>query len=349
MKKIVAICSLLLLYAVHSSAQGYEGKNQFLIDSEGIPTLTTGLEKEFQIDNKGKNILTLRVISVEYSDSTNMSCILNAKILATIKGKEFKFNLLANDYGINGIDIVRRGKSIIKDGIVLQEGDEQIIEMNTYLRLHAPFVIIVNYEVGKVFKEVVENSFAKVPAYDKTEYVEKQYAAYMAKEREKQEALERSRLQRAKEDSLRTVGREHQEMLLTPEYLANWIGASFFTKESIEKDCCVEPMAYNGGLIMYDFSKCPVSMAFDDASNVCVEISFRLFGEDGYQMKRDLINYGYKLQSKSTGDLIIENNFQNVQTGTTSIYKCKLKNGGYSTCRITEGQAMMFTFFRTKK
>lgn len=32
-----------------------------------------------------------------------------------------------------------------------------------------------------------------------------------------------------------------------------------------------------------------------------------------------------------------------------SIYKCALKNGGCSVCQITEGQAFMFEFYRSKK
>jgi len=65
-------------------------------------------------------------------------------------------------------------------------------------------------------------------------------------------------------------------------------------------------------------------------------------------MKEKLIAYGYKLQNQSR-ELIAENNFENLQTGKRSVYKCKLKTGDYSTCIIIEGQAMMFTFYRTSK
>lgn len=46
---------------------------------------------------------------------------------------------------------------------------------------------------------------------------------------------------------------ERCEKLLTPEYLANWVGASFFTKENIEKDCGVYPSAYSGGKCFITF------------------------------------------------------------------------------------------------
>ena len=47
--------------------------------------------------------------------------------------------------------------------------------------------------------------------------------------------------------------------------------------------------------------------------------------------------------------LIAENNFRDMQYGTHSVYKCKLKNGGYSVCELLEGQAFMFTFYRSAR
>ncbi len=148
-------------------------------------------------------------------------------------------------------------------------------------------------------------------------------------------------------DSIEATYAEHRKLLLTPPYLAYWVGASFFTKENIEKDCDVRPVAYHGGAVMYSFPLCGVTMEFEDTHHVCVELSFRLFGKMGYDMKKELIEYGYKLQSQSK-DLIAENNFSDLTEGRRSVYKCKLDHGGYSTCIILEGQAMMFTFYRTK-
>lgn len=136
--------------------------------------------------------------------------------------------------------------------------------------------------------------------------------------------------------------------MLTPEYLANWVGASFFTKENIEKDCGVYPSAYSGWKVFYNFPKCPVTMEFTEDKQVCIYLSFRLFGEDGYNFRKELINYGYKLRSKSEA-LVAENNFGDLMNGIVSIYKCALKNGGFSVCQITEGQAFMFEFYRSKK
>ena len=43
------------------------------------------------------------------------------------------------------------------------------------------------------------------------------------------------------------------------------------------------------------------------------------------------------------------NNFDDLTNGKVSVYKYALKNGGYSACKITEGQAFMFEFYRSKK
>ena len=289
-----------------------------------IPEMKPGLKCDYRIDKKGKNVLTLEVLNVTYKDSSSRACFSEWEIKASVKGADLKAWL--NGY------------------VTLKEGEDYIFKYPHWYKLGESEKIRWSYTPNGLFAEETYFNFAYYPPYDPAAY----WAAQERKEKLRQEEEARLARERAKADSVRYAYRERQNMLLTPEYLANWVGASFFTKESIEKDCEVSPVAYNGGYVFYDFSKCPVTMEFDDKTHVCIEISFRLFGEDGYQMKSDLIDYGYELKSKSHGDLIAENNFQNLQTGTTSIYKLKLKNGGYSTCRITEGQAMMFTFNRTK-
>ena len=126
------------------------------------------------------------------------------------------------------------------------------------------------------------------------------------------------------------------------------LGRCFFLHQSsIEEELGITPVAFNGGYVMYDFPLCGVTMQFSGRSQVCTELSFRLYGEDGWNMKQQLLNYGYKLQSKSE-DLIAENNFGDLQTGTRSVYKVKLNSGDYSTLVLVEGQAFMFTFYRSR-
>ncbi len=289
-----------------------------------IPVLESGLKTEFRIDKKGKKTLTLEVLDVAYQDSTARSCFSKWKIRATVKGTDL-------NAWYNG-------------NILLKDSEPYVIESSYWVKLNERYDITFSYTTNGLFAEERIITFAYIPPYDPSDYFAAQERA--AKRRQEEEA--RLARERARADSISLAHQEMQNKLLTLECLANNVGASFFTKEKIEADYEVSPITYNGGHVFYDFPKCPVTMEFDDKTHVCTEISFRLYGEDGYWMKSDLINYGYQLKSKSRDNLIIENNFWNVQTGPISIYKCRLKNGGYSTCRITEGQAMMFTFTRTK-
>ena len=142
------------------------------------------------------------------------------------------------------------------------------------------------------------------------------------------------------------VAKSRQDMLLTPPYLSGWIGASNFTRQNIEQDCMLEPMAYQGGYVYYDFTKCPVGIEYNSV-DVGISMTFRLYGEDAYLFKKSVIDYGYKLVSKRQVT-VAENNFNGVGSGIRSVYKMPKKNG-VAVCEIIEGQAMMFTFYRAKK
>ncbi len=333
MKRIVLSIFVALFFEIIVSAQITERFDTYVRVNSELPVLSEGLQHVYSADKKGKKTLTIEVVSLEYSDSTGMSCAYRATIQLSAIGKNFSSRLYRDDY-----DRIFLIHNPVSDTFELKDGETTQVVIEG--RLNLTDELTYSYSIGSRF-----TPFVRIPRYIGDEYYAKAKALY---QKQLQEEEARKQAERAKQDSIRNIAIERQNMLLTPEYLANWVGASFFTKESIESDCNVLPAAYNGGYVFYDFDKCPVTMEFDDKTHVCTEISFRLFGEDGYQMKTDLINYGYQLKSKSRGDLIAENTFQNLQTGTTSIYKVKLKNGGYSTCRITEGQAMMFTFTRTK-
>lgn len=307
---------------------------------DNIPLLEKGTIAKMTFDKRGKKFLELEVLDLRFSDSTNYSCKMYALLGLKSVGKETKLSSSQDFWGnyqegliLNKHEQIGITCSVLSDRVI-SKNDTVIISMNSYLHNNVLYTLSYN-----------DIDILRLPQYDNMEY----------KNKMKEKRLANQRVDRAKQDSLfndckknDSVYDERCNKLLTPQYLANWVGASFFTKENIEKDCGVSPIAYNGGNVFYDFPKCPVTMEFEDTYNVCVSLSFRLFGEDGINMKKALIAYGYKFQSKSE-DLIAENNFMDLQVGKRSIYKFKLKQGGYSICIITEGQAMMFTFYRSKR
>lgn len=304
-----------------------------LAQQKTIPLLEKGAIVKMAFDKKGKKYLELEVLDLRFSDSTRYSCSMHALLSLKSVGKETKLgssqNLLGDYHA--GLSLNRheqRGKTVssLSDRII-QKNDTVVVPVTSYLRNDNAPTLAYN-----------GTDLLRLPLYDNEEY-------------EKRVAEQRNN--EIKRDSVACLEsnspyEKRCDELLTPQCLANWVGASFFTKERIEKDCGVSPIAYNGGKVFYDFPKCPVTMEFEDTHNVCVELSFRLFGEDGYNMKKALIAYGYKVQNISD-DLIAENNFRNLQMGKRSMYKYKLKEGGYSICIITEGQAMMFTFYRSNR
>ena len=133
--------------------------------------------------------------------------------------------------------------------------------------------------------------------------------------------------------------------LLTPEYLANWVGANFFTKDNIENDCGVDPTAYSGGKVFYAFDNCYVGIEYN-SMNVGISLSFRLFGEDGYNFENRLLKFGYVVVRRKPMT-VFEGSYTG--NGTLLVMKKRLKLGGYSVCELLEGQSMMFEFYRTRK
>lgn len=136
-----------------------------------------------------------------------------------------------------------------------------------------------------------------------------------------------------------------QELLLTPPYLSSFVGAPFFTKTNIENDCGVSPISYQGGKVYYDFYRCPISIEFNSV-DVGISLSFRLFGEDAYNLRKQLLEYGYK-QITVRKVTTFEDDF--VGSGVRRVLKLKLKGKGFSVCEMIEGRATMFTFYKTLK
>lgn len=319
---------------------------------EQIPLIEKGAKNTVLSNKKGTKKLNIEILDVIYSDSTRRTCKAQIKFQLTATGGKiplFKKDWLADSkywrLSFAYFDVHRTRSFLSLPNIPFFTNPSPILLENQT----ESFTLDLEVFDNKIFVVKFDDSYLMVlNKYEGGEIIKQREEEIKRKEEEKrlaeQLALKRQQEER---DSIEAAYAERRKLLLTPPYLANWVGASFFTKENIEKDCDVRPVAYHGGSVMYSFPLCGVTMEFEDTHHVCVELSFRLFGKMGYDMKKDLIEYGYKLQSQSK-DLIAENNFSDLTEGRRSVYKCKLDHGGYSTCIILEGQAMMFTFYRTK-
>jgi hypothetical protein len=321
MKKIITLCFATIAFL---SSYTY---------AQNLPLLEKGANISISLNKKGTKGLDILVKDIAYRDSSDYSCYADVNFVFTSRNETIHFGQYQDFLGNYHEDF--RFNLFNMDN-VLQKNES--IEKKVSIRLKQTYDRDSNLVMGKL-------NLMSLPEYDPQEYKEK--------ERAKKKAIELAN--KARMDSIHNAENKknneiqaRREKLLTPEYLANWVGASFFTKDAIENDCEVYPIGYSGGKVFYDFPQCPVTMEFTDSKQVCVSISFRLFGEDGYDFRNKLIKYGYKLISKSNA-LVAENNFGDLTEGKMSTYKCPLKSGGYSVCKITEGQAFMFEFYRSKK
>ena len=300
-----------------------------------LPLLKEGTKVSIPLNKKGTKGLDIFVKSMTYRDSTDRSCLADIILVFTSRNEKIHFGKYKDIFGNFQVDYRFRFNTFDIDTI-LQKNDsfEKIVSIRLKEGIYRDSILTT--QDG--------NKLMYIPAYDSEEFIQKEKARKKALELANQARL----------DSINNANtyvnqeiNERREKLLTPEYLANRVGASFFTKENIEKDCDVYPMGYSGGKVFYDFPQCPVTMEFSDHPQVCIYVSFRLFGEDGYKFRTQLLNFGYKLKTKSNA-LVAENNFGDLTNGKVSVYKYALKKGGYSVCKITEGQAFMFEFYRSK-
>lgn len=90
---------------------------------------------------------------------------------------------------------------------------------------------------------------------------------------------------------------EKRAAFLTPEYYTNWLGASFFTIPTVEKEFEVTPVRILNLTFFYDFGDCFVGME-SNKKGVVVQMTFRLFSDKATDFIQKAIDYGYKYVAK---------------------------------------------------
>lgn len=98
--------------------------------------------------------------------------------------------------------------------------------------------------------------------------------------------------------SVPTTAEEKRIAMLTPEYYTNWIGASFFTIPTVEKEFDVTPVRILDLTFFYDFGDCFVGME-SNKKGVVTQMTLRLFGDKAKNFIQKATDYGYKYITKS--------------------------------------------------
>ena len=90
---------------------------------------------------------------------------------------------------------------------------------------------------------------------------------------------------------------EKRTAFLTPEYYTNWLGASFFTIPTVEKEFDVTPAQILDLTFFYDFGDCFVGMESNE-KGVVVQMTLRLFADQATNFIQKAVDYGYEYVSK---------------------------------------------------
>lgn len=98
-------------------------------------------------------------------------------------------------------------------------------------------------------------------------------------------------------DTALDTPKEKRAALLTPKYYTNWVGASFFTIPTIEKECDVIPVRVLDLTFFYDFGDCFVGMKSNEIG-VVVQMTLRLFSDKVEEFVQKALDYGYEYVAK---------------------------------------------------
>ena len=90
---------------------------------------------------------------------------------------------------------------------------------------------------------------------------------------------------------------EKRAAFLTPEYYTNWLGASFFTIPTVEKEFDVTPTKILDLTFFYDFDDCLVGMESNE-KGVVVQMTIRLFADQATDFIQKAVDYGYEYVAK---------------------------------------------------
>lgn len=113
---------------------------------------------------------------------------------------------------------------------------------------------------------------------------------------------------------------EKRVAFLTPEYYTNWLGASFFTIPTVEKEFDVFPVQILDLTFFYDFGDCFVGMESNE-KGVVVQMTLRLFADKAIDFIQKAVDYGYEYVAKGKN--------VNVRSNTSKllpdVYETKVK------------------------
>ena len=150
----------------------------------------------------------------------------------------------------------------------------------------------------------------------------------------------------AQQDSIR---RKIQQDFFSVESIVKSIGKNAYSKENIENTLSLYPSAFKGTWTFYDVSDKFISMKYFGLEDICIELGFRIFGEDAALYKKELMQAGFKYQ-KTFRETMIENHSQGYSNllGTEIQRYRKYTGKDYVICDIYYDRFTFFKFYRAR-
>lgn len=150
----------------------------------------------------------------------------------------------------------------------------------------------------------------------------------------------------AQQDSIR---RKTQQEFFSVESIIKNVGKNAYSKENIENTLSIYPSAFKGTWTFYDVSDKFISIKYFGLEDICIELGFRIFGEDAALYKKELMQAGFKYQ-KTFRDTMIENHSQGYSNllGTEIQRYRKYTGKDYLICDIYYDRFTFFTFYRAR-
>ncbi len=145
-------------------------------------------------------------------------------------------------------------------------------------------------------------------------------------------------------DSVRaSFVKKNRELMMNPAFISRYVGTIAFTRPHIEESLDVSPVSYRGGVTYYELPTAYIGIEYYGKEDVAIEISFRMFGEDGLKYEKSLYDAGFKLTETSKTINVETGKRLDVVAGQVRRYK-----NGDVICDVYDGNYLGFVFYPVK-
>ena len=141
-----------------------------------------------------------------------------------------------------------------------------------------------------------------------------------------------------------TTAEEKRSAVLTPEYYTQFIGASFFTIATIEKEFDVVPVRILDLTFFYDFGDCFVGMEANK-EGVVIQMTLRLFSDVAEEFIQKAIDYGYKYVANGANKYAGTQTEKNLQEAFAGESQARNKYTYFASVAKKEGYEQMSALF----